>query len=296
MTLTSVSFSSEPWKLALISVTVPMLMVSYILVCLGFYFRAYAPLKAKQMPILLLALISATFWAGGNMQQIGFLKGPLFDYCVLWSVWFQLVLGFNLFLSILTLRMLRLHFILVRAELPTGTRFWLIQALLFLPVLIMGIIPTIFPDRFVTSVPLILLNGDNVCSFTSVYYRFGMYACSVLQIILLVFLNISVRRVNKAFNEHSDSRVCLTGAIVVLLINVILVVTGIQKTAIGQIFGFGSQAIGVNYFFISMLGPPVYGLLFKREEYLTDWNEKLREPTSYRNQPYLPQHNRSYNQ
>jgi hypothetical protein len=165
---------STPWKLVVLAIGITVFLLGYLAIGFAFLNREFAPLKAKQLPVLLLALISATCWWMGTLQALGVIQQTgIFRYCLLWGVWLQTVLGVQLHLTIYTFRILRLYYILVQVWTPTGFLFWTLVLSVWAPSLIMGMLPIFMPGRFFTTLPVPIKgfeSGDPACDYFDPIY------------------------------------------------------------------------------------------------------------------------------
>jgi hypothetical protein len=194
------------WKMVILGIGSAVFLIGYCSMGLVLVNKDWQPFKAKQPYVLLLSLLSSTCWWIGNLQALGVIdQVDVFSICVLWGVWMQVVFGVLLYLVTMIFRLLRLYFILVLSRPAEGLVYWMIIGLCYLPAVIMGMIPVVFPGKFMSQVPVVIAaqpNGDLACDFFDPLYANSLLGSSGLLLLVLYFLNYKISTVRKAFNEY----------------------------------------------------------------------------------------------
>ena len=174
----------DSYKVVLISFGALLLILNYFAVFLSLYHIRYQPFRAKQPLGLLVALIAATLSWVGNLQALNIVEPDgIFSVCSLWSVWVQFTFGLQLFVAVLLHRTLGLYLILVKkATRPFGVKFWLTQAIAYLPAIYCGLLIIIFPNR---------LQDNTSCEFRNDFYLGCIYASIGLELLILMVIMVN---------------------------------------------------------------------------------------------------------
>jgi hypothetical protein len=158
--------------------------------------KTYPPFAAKQLLPLCLTLAASVFWIGGRLQILGmFGFDGIFSECQIWKYFCQCTIGVNLYLSVITFRLERLYFILVRKESRSGLIFWTPIVLPLLNSIVIAFLPyTIGMQSNYSSTDFACV--DPIPSFGLINY-----GNVLLQGIIIMALNFLLRNVRKAMNE-----------------------------------------------------------------------------------------------
>ena len=178
----------DAYKLVLVAFGGIVLMSNLIQVLIALYHNRYQPFKCKQPIVLLVGVLAAALGWIGNLQQNGIINQiSIFQNCSVWTVFVQYCLGSQLLLSVLTYRMLRLYYIVVKKRSPTGYLFYTIHAAVFIPAVYCGILALLFPGRYLTVQPIVLESSFRaaVCNFLDHIYIVCIFCSTFLQLLLL---------------------------------------------------------------------------------------------------------------
>jgi hypothetical protein len=278
---------TTPWKLMVLGTGLLIFTMGYIAIGIAFWNRDYPPLKAKQIPVIFLSLVSATCWWTGSVQAYGIIQQTgIFRFCLLWGIWFQTVVGVQLHIAIYTFRILRLYFILVLGLTPTGFVFWSLVLSVWFPSIVMGFLPVAFPGKYFSTGPIPIRgfeDGTPTCDYFDPIYSNLLMLWALYGLLLLLFLNFKVSRVRAAFNEYNENKYGLLVLYLVLIVNFILGF-GSQNFTWGQILMASNQLMASNSLFWFTMFKPLKGFLFRKKEFLAEWGlreEKLPEALLY---------------
>ncbi|KAJ3358990.1 hypothetical protein HDU91_005056, partial [Kappamyces sp. JEL0680] len=259
---------STPYKISVLGLGVGVFLINYVSVLFAIYRRDWAPFRAKQPLVLLAALVSATFWWLGNLQALGMVdQNGVFSICYLWSVWIQIVLGVQLYLTILLFRLLRLYFILVLCRAPEGSWFWSILILSYLPQVIMGLVPFFLSVLSVYPEPIPDFPGDPYCNFSDKLYGNGLLFFVFVQLLLLIFVNYKIAHVRKAFNEHRETKTALWTCVFILLLNFVIAQLKAQNYPLGRMAVCLSNLVACNILLWTSLWGPLFGYVSDKAAY-----------------------------
>ncbi|KAJ1921827.1 hypothetical protein IWQ60_006686 [Tieghemiomyces parasiticus] len=178
--------------------------------------------------------------------------------------------GLLFYLVVVNYRMWILYWLLVRMQPIGGRYFYGIFA-------IMCVLPIIFPILS-TAIPgwVYTTNGDQpgTCMYSpgySVLFCVALYYLTVVAITLAILL----RNVRKSFNEYLETMISTAGFTVLVIV---MGVTGMKVFWLhswGRFIMLNLSLIAVNLYFWASLARPLYGFLFDRQNYLTQFQETL---------------------
>jgi hypothetical protein len=263
------------WRTVLVIIGALVFLFSYSILALAYWKRDYPPLKSKQLSIVYCSVISGTFWWIGNLQAHSIVRPVgILQYCALWAVLLQYVLGVSLYLTLFTMRILRLYFILVRGCEPKGFLFWGVLISFHSPSVLVGIVSVVFPDRFGALKAEEVAGLGLVCNLPFSVYKYLMFGNTFIQILLILYLNKQIMSIRRAFNEFCENMYAFGALFVILCLNLGLHF-GLQTTNIGKVFISLSNLIGANTMLFVVLGP-LWGCIRYPREYLAQWKAGLR--------------------
>ncbi|KAJ1994298.1 hypothetical protein H4R33_000335 [Dimargaris cristalligena] len=166
--------------------------------------------------------------------------------CVLISPWLAYGLGLDLYMTILAYRLYLLYWLLVlRYPLRQSRRFYLFPILLGVPTALVLVSATASP-RLVSTTHY--PNPGN-CVYSLMYSALCVVDV-MIHIIVLLCLNYLCRHIEATYNDY-------------------------RETTFGSIAFILLTIVAVNVFIWIGIGPPLYGYLFDREEYLAQFCVKL---------------------
>jgi hypothetical protein len=159
-------------------------LFDYCAIFFALYNRDYAPLKAKQLRLILFCLISCNCWWIGTLHANGILRQRESDVvCALFGVWLQILLGAQLFLIALSFRFWKLYRVFI-LHLPTrGVSFW-VPVMLFSFPLFPTIVAlwTLDPSETVTAR---IDHGNTACHFAPIF-NYWLYGNVALNLSIIV--------------------------------------------------------------------------------------------------------------
>ncbi|KAI8914471.1 hypothetical protein EDD86DRAFT_87424 [Gorgonomyces haynaldii] len=261
-----------PFQIAVIVVE----MFVYALSCAAFALvwrnRDYAPFKSKQLPLLTIGLVAGFFWSVGTMEGVGILT---LDGCVFWTVFLQYCFGVHLYLTVFIVRLLRLYWVMIRLEGPDLLHHCLI-ALSWVPSLIMGIVAAAMGSDAITPNP-VFKGITKVCIYNWGPLFAFLFIWTLLQLVVLAYLNHRLISVKKAFNEYRETRWALLVMSVTVLVIFALKMAGAPKSIAGKVIICFIQMISAISLFWSSFGWTLYGFFFYKDQQLEEWKRSFRD-------------------
>ncbi|KAI8896870.1 hypothetical protein BC833DRAFT_595806 [Globomyces pollinis-pini] len=270
------------WKGILIFLAAIAFIITWMAMILILVRINWKPFKSKQPYVLLVSLVASTFWWIGSAQSLGVIpQVGIFSDCAFWTIWIQLVFGVQLAITCMAYRLLRLYYILVLSKVPDTIVFPLIIFLSHLPSVILGILPILRPNYYVTQFPSPIKanpTGPPACDFTiHPYYINVMFSCAGVGLVVLSFLNYKISRVRRAFNEFKEINTALYVLTVILLLNVALNAAGFQNYDAGKGFSLLTQIVACMTMFWSIMFASVRGYLTDKDGYFSQWKQGLKD-------------------
>ncbi|KAI8325055.1 hypothetical protein GQ54DRAFT_295690 [Martensiomyces pterosporus] len=271
---------------ALNLMNIPMIVYSVI-------YRSYLPIKAKNVWItggIGIGGIIFNFSFNVTLGMIGY-KG-WYEPCRLWSAWLWFTFGMGFILSFVNLRLVFYYRIFISRKTHTYEKFtvlkflrrWWPFFLLWSPTLVSSILAEILPDTW--TIRSIIDHGTRTCDF-NFNYVYWVFTYMGVQILVAWGFYFRMRSIAKAFNEFRMAIWTLIFFTVVLVCDVLI------NCLKGSVYSWGRitlclvNTILLNMHFWLILGPPIYGHIFKREETLKKFLAEMHEDGLLAQQAHL---------
>ncbi|RKP24985.1 hypothetical protein SYNPS1DRAFT_16323, partial [Syncephalis pseudoplumigaleata] len=237
--------------------------VGILALLIAFYNHKYPLLKAKHLPLLTISHIGAIMWNVGFLHASNFLVLPAsIDYCALWDVWIQWVLGVMLLSGVLILRLYSLYRVFVQRKSATTKELGVVSAYYYAPIIACAVVFTALP-RFGASYNPVARK----CKVDPVYHgtAFGFVLIALMG---LGWLTYKLRGIRRSFNEFKELRIGFFLVLLVFSVNALLVMTRLSQSLLSRYILAALNVLAGNLYFWLTLGRPLYGCLFRRQYYL----------------------------
>ncbi|ORX70866.1 hypothetical protein DL89DRAFT_315550 [Linderina pennispora] len=247
------------------------------------YNRDYLPIKSKNVWIVAgIGLGSTIFNVSFNILNgmMGF-EGVL-GYCRFWTAWMMSTLGLGLFLSPMNMRLIIYYRVFVTRRTHSYTHFTVAKFLrrywplfvLWMPVVASSIVASVLPAH--KTVQLVVDHGLNTChnNFSFLYFIFAYFAAQVL---VAWGLYLRMRKIAKAFNEFRLALWTLLIFTAIFVLNLAVMLAQGTVYPWGRIFLAFANMVLFNSYFWTILGPPIYGHIFRREATLRRFMDDMHE-------------------
>ncbi|RKO85884.1 hypothetical protein BDK51DRAFT_24857 [Blyttiomyces helicus] len=229
----------------------------------GLALRAFPPLKAKQIHLLIPALFGSICWWLGSLAATSAIRPyGIFQHCSFWGVWMQQSFGVELVIAFFRLvrLLMRGSRDLIQCKPTSGIGYHLTTLALCLPSIGLAVASLLSPSGDV------LFHDDNtgltLCTFDTTF----KYVDIVFAGAGVIFLGVSgwidfvfLRHIDVSFNEFKELRLGFVTALVALATFSGLNLAHSQRT-VSYI-----SLLAANVYFWTILGPPLFGRLFDRE-------------------------------
>ncbi|KAI9504218.1 hypothetical protein GGI25_002456 [Coemansia spiralis] len=256
---------------------------SFFLIGYAIWFRAYPPMRAQHVGITVTIGIGGIIFNISNnlVQGMAKYQGVL-GVCDFWGAWIIMTFGVGPFLSAVNMRLVLFYRVFVTGNTYSHTnsrlinftrRFWPLFVL-WLPSLISSIVVTALSGPRGTW--LLEDHGLRACDF-SYGYLYWIYAYFAAQIVLSWILYLRMRNVAKAFNGF---RIALWTLVVfsgLLVVNMVINIVKGSNTSWGRIAIAMANMVLINSYLWFILGVPVLGHLFWREQTMRTFMNNLHK-------------------
>ncbi|KAJ1972992.1 hypothetical protein H4R35_004366 [Dimargaris xerosporica] len=233
--------------------------------------RNYPPLKAKNIPLMTVALVSSFFWWLGDSHVNGlFGFRPPFNLCLMWGFWMRHVLGILTHLIVINYRLHLLRWLFVLKRPGKGWRFYVPVILISIPPALLGIVGVVLPRNYT----LIYSTGLARCKHNSLI-KYLVLSYSVFLILLIWVQSFLLRNIKSSFNEFRSVVPACIGTTVVVTLNATFVLFELHHTIAGRAVLGVANIVACQLFFWCIMGPPLRGCMFHRQEYLTRFYSSL---------------------
>ncbi|PIA15100.1 hypothetical protein COEREDRAFT_9728 [Coemansia reversa NRRL 1564] len=236
--------------------------------------RHYAPLKAKNIPLMTGIYLHSVFFFIGDLSLCGLVhvRGPFFGNCVLMLIWFRSMFGNFALGSLLAIRSYKLYRVFCKNKPMHGHRRLIPYLLFFMLVLIAGMVSSLLPRESTVA----YLEGVEFCignkNLVTTY-------CSILWCIWVVYMVMIwlLRNIRSSFNEFREMAISLVLLITCTLFNQIILYRFPRFSAsLGWRLALVSvDQITANYIWWLIMFRPIFKCIFKHDSYLAEWKDKL---------------------
>ncbi|ORX69449.1 hypothetical protein DL89DRAFT_267670 [Linderina pennispora] len=262
------------WDTAVVVFGAAMLAIDLVVMLYIVWNRKYPPIRAKNIPLLVVLFVSLVIWYIGSIAtqlDVGNINS-FSGSCILFAIWFRVLLGVFLFTFVNVFR-LYTYIRIFRYRKPVkGWSYWIPVIIFLVIILAFGLTTTLLHE----SLGVFLIEGIDVCRYTIRFKEiaFGIVWFGWLAVILSTFL---ARNINTSFNEYYEMlAVCIITSIAIayetiiqhILANYILFIWSRTTSALIEVIA------GQVTFFI-LVTTPVYNCLVNREGYQKAFFEKM---------------------
>jgi len=300
-TPTTVYFSSHSYSyLSLTVIVVGSVFYAFDIVVLAvaLWHRRYAPIKAKNLPLLSAAVIASLLWWIGVLQANGILGyHGIWRHCLLWGVWVQFTFGIMLLNFTLFYRLYMLdRLILQHRRLNTHSR--LLPCLIYwIPVLVVSVLATVPLEESMGAVRMMRVkvtgisindaevkkhaadlgwNEEDICLFRE-WAKSTMILMTTLGFLVLMWFWFRLRRVNiTVFNEYRETRIGVCLACLNITVTGVVIFANLSTWYWVCLTVVILHLITGNLYIWLVILPPVYRCLTNRQAHLSKFREGLK--------------------
>ncbi|KAJ2699308.1 hypothetical protein H4R19_005542 [Coemansia spiralis] len=236
--------------------------------------RHYAPLKAKNIPLMTGIYLHSVFFFLGDLTLCGLVhvRGPLFGDCMLMLVWFRSMFGNFALGSLLTIRSFKLYRIFCRNKPMHGFQR-LYPYLLFLTLtLAVGSITTLVPRSltvdYLEGVELCIVNQNLVTTFCILLW------CIWFVYMIMVWL---LRNVRSSFNEFMEMAISLLLLVICTIFNQVVLnyMPRLPTSLRWRLALLTVDQVTANYIWWLIMSKPIFNCIFRHDKYLAEWKHKM---------------------
>ncbi|KAJ1720687.1 hypothetical protein LPJ53_004702 [Coemansia erecta] len=236
--------------------------------------RHYAPLKAKNIPLMTGIYLHSVFFLLGDMTLCGLVhvRGPFFGNCILMLVWFRSMLGNFSLGALLTIRSYKFYRVFCKNKPVYGYMRAVPYILYFVIIGIVGFISTVVPRKMtmvhMDSVEFCIVNQHLVTTYSVMLW--GMWAVYMVMMWLL-------RNVRSSFNEFKEMAISLIALVICTISNQALLysVPLLPTVLHWRILLVAIDQFTANYIWWLIMLKPMYNCVFHHDTYLAYWKQKM---------------------
>ncbi|KAI8923494.1 hypothetical protein BC831DRAFT_403695 [Entophlyctis helioformis] len=259
--------------LVLIFIGIAVLLLDWTAMIIALANSSYAPLRAKQLGLVALSLASGTLWFVGSLQGNNLLVCTgIMSYCVVWAVFVQIILGLQVYVGSILLRLYRLYRVIVQKLPARGWDYALWSASFFAPSIACSIVAFVLPAEYVNS----FREATQACHFNPTFKIFLIVFGSIGVGVTGWFMWVLSRKVPlKSFNEYRENRTLFLVYLYALAVYMVVNISG------GNNYLWGVMATCSTILFIThvnlwiVLYKPLKGFLFYHDAHLEEFRAGL---------------------
>ncbi|KAJ1963298.1 hypothetical protein GGI12_002132 [Dipsacomyces acuminosporus] len=258
----------------MVAVGFSVLGLTAILVILAWIHRHYRPIQTKGLKAITLMLMCGVLWIIGSFVVNGVVDVVgVWSHCRVWILWCRLVFTY-LYFFLLIFRAYELHRIFVLKK-PCHGWSW------YLPIISMAVFTLSFgiASQLVSAERTIKYLPDlHMCTFGRAYH----YVCFAIGLVFWAIYTVYIvliRNIRSSFNEFRENLVIYIAWTVMQLE---LMVFRFLKTKFPLRVRARIPSAALDVFFVVLpvwilLGYPTFMCLFRREEYLARWFQRVSD-------------------
>ncbi|KAJ2846836.1 hypothetical protein IWW36_004156 [Coemansia brasiliensis] len=236
--------------------------------------RRYAPLKAKNIPLMTGIYLHSVFFFLGDLSLCGLVhvRGPFFANCTLMLIWFRSMFGNFALGSLLAIRSYKLYRVFCRNKPIHGYRRCIPYILFLAIIMTVGIISTAVPRRmsveYLEGVEFCIVNQHLVTTYCTILW------CIWAVYMVMVWL---LRNIRSSFNEFREMAISLLLLVGCTIFNQVLLYTEprLPTSLRWRLALISVDQTTANYIWWLIMFKPLYNCLFRHDKYLTEWKDKM---------------------
>ncbi|KAJ2755660.1 hypothetical protein GGI19_001454 [Coemansia pectinata] len=282
---TAQSIFSEPTtaETAVFFTSLAINLSSFFLITYAIWFREYPPMRAQHVAITVsIGIGGIIFNVSNNLVQGMARYDGVLGICKFWGGWVLTTFGAGVFLSSMNMRLVLFYRIFVTGNTYIRPKFSIANFFRrYWPLLAMWA-PTFISSIVISSLTgphgawLLEDHGLRACDFSE-EYLYWIYAYFAAQIVLSWVLYFRMRKVAKAFNGFRMAIWTLLIFTAILLISMVINIIKGSNYPWGRIAIALSNMLLINGYLWLILGPPVIGHLFWREQTMRNFMNSLHK-------------------
>ncbi|KAJ2724554.1 hypothetical protein GGI07_001901 [Coemansia sp. Benny D115] len=259
-------------------------LTSFIPLAYAIWFRDYPPMKAQHVGITLLVGIGGIIFSISNNLAQGMAKyNGVLGNCDFWGGWALFTFGLALFSSSINMRLILFYRVFVtgnalicnRRTRCMIRRFWPLFALWFPSFISSMVISTMRGNK---GAYLLTTDGLRACVFED-GYLYWIYAYFAVMIIVSWIMYFFMRKYAKTFNGFRMAVWTLVIFTFTLIINMAVNLAGVTDRPLGRIIVAVANMVLINGYIWLILGPPVIGHMFFREQTMRKFMNTMHKDT-----------------
>ncbi|KAJ2635626.1 hypothetical protein GGF40_003488 [Coemansia sp. RSA 1286] len=236
--------------------------------------RDYAPLKAKNIPLMTGIFLHSVFFLLGDFTLCGLVhvRGPFFGNCILMLVWFRSMLGNFSLGALLTIRSYKFYRVFCKNKPVYGYMRIVPYVLYIVLIVFVGLISTLVPRQMtmlhLESIEFCAVNQNLVTTYSVMLW--GMWGVYMVMMWLL-------RNVRSSFNEFKEMAISLAALVICTISNQALLysVPLLPTILHWRLLLVAIDQFTANYIWWLIMLKPLYHCIFNHDSYLAYWKQKM---------------------
>ncbi|KAJ1832242.1 hypothetical protein IWW55_000817 [Coemansia sp. RSA 2706] len=236
--------------------------------------RRYAPLKAKNIPLMTGIYLHSVFFFLGDLTMCGLVhvRGPFFANCTLMLVWFRSMFGNFALGSLLAIRSYKLYRVFCKNKPMHGYRRCIPYLLFLALILVVGIVSTVIPRGmtvdYIEGIEFCIVNQHLVTTY-----------CVILWCVWSVYMGMVwlLRDIRSSFNEFREMAISLVLLVGCTIFNQVLLydVPRLPTSLRWRLALVTVDQVTANFIWWLIMLKPLYNCVFRHDAYLAEWKEKM---------------------
>ncbi|KAJ2559212.1 hypothetical protein EV175_000441 [Coemansia sp. RSA 1933] len=236
--------------------------------------RRYAPLKAKNIPLMTGIYLHSVFFFFGDLTLCGLvhIRGPFFGNCALMLIWFRSMLGNFSLGALLTIRSYKLYRVFCINKPMYGYKRCIPYIIFVFIIIFIGSVSTGIPRRMTVD----YLEGVEFCIFNQ--HLVTAY-CVLLWFVWAVYMLMIwlLRNVRSSFNEFREMAASLVLLIICTICNQAMLyrIPRLPTRFHWRVLLLVIDQITANYIWWLIMFKPIFNCMFRHDRYLSYWKQKM---------------------
>ncbi|KAJ2350874.1 hypothetical protein GGF43_004196 [Coemansia sp. RSA 2618] len=236
--------------------------------------RHYAPLKAKNIPLMTGIYLHSVFFFLGDLTLCGLVhvRGPFFANCTLVLIWFRSMFGNFALGSLLAIRSYKLYRVFCKNKPMHGYRRCIPYLMFLAFILIVGMVSTFVPNgmavEYIEGIEFCIVNQHLVTTYCTILW------CVWTVYMVMVWL---LRNIRSSFNEFREMAISLLLLVGCTVFNQVLLYTvpRLPTSLRWRLSLVTVDQVTANYIWWLIMFKPLFNCLFRHDKYLNEWKEKM---------------------
>ncbi|KAJ2723968.1 hypothetical protein H4S00_002372 [Coemansia sp. D1744] len=238
--------------------------------------RKYPPLKCKSPVLMACMMVAGILWFVGDIQANGHvpLEHTPLRNCKAFGVWVRILLGVCTLSTLIAMRSYGLFRVFCKNQPFRGRGLYVPYAAYCLCMLVYGIVSQVVSP----SLTIHYLLHVDICYYET-GFKASMFAIIWVTWLIVGILSWRIRHIKSSFNEAREMLIACTAVFVVLIFTTVMhyAVPLFPLNVRLRVLTTSFDHLATNVFWWSIMAVPIVSCLVRRDAYLEEWMDKLRQ-------------------